>query len=63
MKNPAAVALGRLAKGVPKTITEEDRQARRERLAIARKRRHIPVEFREESFEPTIDNNDNRKEG
>lgn len=55
MKNPNAVALGRMARGIPKTITEEDRQARRERLAIARKRRHIQVEFRDESFEPTID--------
>ena len=63
MKNPNAVALGRMARGIPKTITEEDRQARRVRLAIARKRRHIPVEFRDESFEPTIDNNDNQKEG
>lgn len=29
-KNPAAVALGRLARGVPKRITESDRQRRRD---------------------------------
>jgi len=35
-KNPHAQALGRLGKGKPKRITEEDRQARTERIARAR---------------------------
>jgi hypothetical protein len=35
-KNKAAQALGRLAKGKPKTITPQDREARRKRMADAR---------------------------
>ena len=40
MKNPAAVALGRMAKGVPKTLTDEQRTFRAQQLAKARKKRH-----------------------
>lgn len=39
MKNKAAVALGRLAAGVPKTYTEEERKKRQKRLKLARKKR------------------------
>ena len=39
MKNAAAVALGRLAKGRPKNYTAQELQARRERLARARLKR------------------------
>jgi hypothetical protein len=39
MKNPAAVALGRLAKGIPKTYTQAERERRKQRLAEARKKR------------------------
>lgn len=38
--NKAAQALGRLAKGVPKTLTAEQRTFRAEQLAQARKKRH-----------------------
>lgn len=38
--NKAAQALGRLAKGVPKTLTDEQRKFRAEQLATARKKRH-----------------------
>ena len=38
--NKAAQALGRLAKGVPKTLTDEQRKFRAEQLAAARKKRH-----------------------
>ncbi len=38
--NKAAQALGRLAKGVPKTLTEEQRTFRAEQLAAARLKRH-----------------------
>ena len=31
-KNPAAVALGRMGKGKPKTVSDEDREARRLRM-------------------------------
>jgi hypothetical protein len=34
-KNPAAQALGRLAKGVPKTISEAERRRRADRLRAA----------------------------
>lgn len=37
--NKAAQALGRRAKGVPKTISEEEREARRQRMAAARAKR------------------------
>jgi hypothetical protein len=37
MKNQAAVALGRMAKGVPKTLTDEQRTFRAQQLAQARK--------------------------
>jgi hypothetical protein len=40
VKNPAAVALGRLARGVPKTLTDEQRTFRAQQLAQARKKRH-----------------------
>lgn len=40
MKNQAAVALGRMAKGVPKTLTNEQRTFRAQQLAQARKKRH-----------------------
>jgi hypothetical protein len=39
MKNPAAVALGRLAAGIPKTLSAEQRADRAEQLAEARKKR------------------------
>lgn len=39
MKNPAAQALGRLAKGVPKTFTAAELARRKARLAAARKKR------------------------
>lgn len=39
MKNKAAQALGRLAKGVPKTISQAERRRRAERLALARQSR------------------------
>jgi hypothetical protein len=39
-KHPAAVALGKLNKGVPKRITAEERAARAERMAFARSKRH-----------------------
>jgi hypothetical protein len=38
--NKAAQALGRLAKGVPKTLTDKQRKFRAEQLAAARKKRH-----------------------
>ena len=38
--NRAAQALGRLAKGVPKTLTDEQRKFRAEQLAAARLKRH-----------------------
>lgn len=38
--NKAAQALGRLAKGVPKTLTDEQRKFRAEQLAAARLKRH-----------------------
>jgi len=38
--NKAAQALGRLAKGVPKNLTDEQRTFRAEQLADARKKRH-----------------------
>ena len=38
--NKAAQALGRLAKGVPKTLTDEQRKFRAEQLAAARTNRH-----------------------
>jgi hypothetical protein len=38
--NKAAQSLGRLAKGVPKTLTDEQRKFRAEQLAAARKKRH-----------------------
>jgi hypothetical protein len=40
MKNQAAAALGRLAKGVPKTLTDAQRKFRGRQLAAARKKRH-----------------------
>lgn len=38
--NKAAQSLGRLAKGVPKTLTDEQRKFRAAQLAAARKNRH-----------------------
>jgi len=38
--NRAAQALGRLAKGVPKTLTPAQRAFRRKQLAAARRKRH-----------------------
>lgn len=38
--NKAAQALGRLAKGVPKTLTDEQRKFRAAQLAAARLKRH-----------------------
>lgn len=37
-KNKAAVALGRLAKGIPKNITKSESNRRAERLAVNRYR-------------------------
>jgi hypothetical protein len=43
-KNPAAQALGRMAKGCKKKISEAERKARAERMAHARKyRRPTPL--------------------
>ena len=39
-KHPAAVALGKLNKGRPKRISDEERARRREAMANARKSRH-----------------------
>ena len=39
-KHPAAVALGKLNKGRPKRISDQERAARAERMANARKSRH-----------------------
>jgi len=39
MKNPHAVALGRKAKGVKKNVSLDEREARRKRMAEARKNR------------------------
>ncbi len=36
MKNPYAVALGRMARGIPKRITDADRERRRRQMARAR---------------------------
>jgi len=38
-KNPAAVALGRMAAGVPKQYSDEERAKRAQRLALARAKR------------------------
>jgi hypothetical protein len=38
--NAAAQSLGRLAKGVPKTLTDEQRKFRAGQLAAARNKRH-----------------------
>ena len=38
--NKAAQTLGRLAKGVPKTLSDEQRKFRAEQLAAARLKRH-----------------------
>jgi len=37
-KNPIAVALGRMARGVPKTLTDAERERRRQRAAASRER-------------------------
>lgn len=42
MKNKAAQELGRLTRGVKKTLSEPERQRRRESLALARLSRHKP---------------------
>ena len=39
MKNPAAVALGKMAKGVPKNYTAAELARRKKRLADARLKR------------------------
>ena len=39
-KHPAAVALGKLNKGKTKRITDKEREARAERMAFARSKRH-----------------------
>jgi len=49
MKNPAAVALGRLIRGIPKRITPGDRQRRRDwarGLSALRAIRHPPSAIR-----------------
>lgn len=46
-KNPHAAALGRLARGVRKTITQAEREARRLRLAEARKSRWPKIKTEE----------------
>ncbi len=38
-KNPIAVALGKMAKGKPKIISDEERKIRSKRLEVARKNR------------------------
>ena len=38
-KNPAAVSLGKLARGVPKSFTQAELDRRRKRLADARVKR------------------------
>jgi len=37
LKNPAAVALGRLGRGIPKNITQAERKRRAERASYARR--------------------------
>lgn len=39
--NPHASALGKLAKGIPKTLTPEQREFRRRQLEEARKKRWL----------------------
>jgi hypothetical protein len=39
MKNKAASQLGRMAKGIPKTLSQQERERRRQSLAKARKKR------------------------
>ncbi len=39
MKNPTAVALGKMAKGVPKNVTNAERARRKQRMAKARESR------------------------
>jgi hypothetical protein len=39
-KHPAAVALGKLNKGVPKRISDQERENRAQRMAYARSKRH-----------------------
>jgi hypothetical protein len=38
-KNPIAVALGKLAKGIPKSISEQDRKRRRDQMTELNKNR------------------------
>jgi len=40
LKHPAAVALGKLNKGVPKRISDQERENRAQRMAYARSKRH-----------------------
>ena len=40
-KHPAAVALGKLNKGRPKRISDQERARRREAMAFARSKRHL----------------------
>lgn len=46
MTNKAARALGRLAKGKPKTLTKAERARRRKSLAVARASRWKPQQER-----------------
>jgi len=62
MKNEAAAALGRMGKGIPKRITDEERARRSERMRALNAKR-IPVKFEPEvEFTPPIDNNQKQVE-
>jgi hypothetical protein len=50
--NKLAQQLGRLAAGVPKTLTDNQRAALRDRMAIARKSRWASEERTEEQNKP-----------
>lgn len=62
MKNEAAAALGRMGKGIPKRITDEERERRSKRMHALNAKR-IPVKFEPDvSFVPAIDNNQKQVE-
>lgn len=59
MKNEAAAALGRMGKGIPKRITDEERARRSARMHALNARR-VEVKFEPEvEFAPAIDNKTN----
>ncbi len=55
MKNKHASALGKLSKGKPKTLSDQERQNRRDRLSEARKKRWLtPASAVENPLEPDV---------